>query len=265
MTGDGLLLLDGTNTLFGELRITAGTVQPTIAAALSPGGFGVTLNGGDLQLQALAVNGVNLLVTSSSSTFLANNQCSWSGPVTVSADLHALPQDTLLSGTTMTFSGAITGGGGLIMMDSPDYNGTLVLAGSSANTFTGPLTVYGRLLELDKSSGAQAYAGPLIVGGGTAAISEARWLNSLQNAGATVTLYANGLVNLNNFNEDFGPADFQCRGGGNGRRPVGTGRPGHGLRGKCGRIDVWLHVRLPSGYADILTVGGVGAWRQWGR
>ena len=48
----------------------------------------------------------------------------------------------------------------------------------------------------------------LIVGGGTAAISEARWLNSFQNPNATLTLYTNGLVNLNNYNESFDTVTF---------------------------------------------------------
>ncbi len=86
--------------------------------------------------------------------------------------------------------------------------GNTQFSGSSANTFTGPLTVQCQELELDKPSGTQAYAGPLIVGGGLSGICEAIWLNPYQNVGATVTLYTNGLVNLNNNNEDFGPVTF---------------------------------------------------------
>ena len=53
------------------------------------------------------------------------------------------------------------------MLDSANYNGTLLLSGSSANTFTGPLTVYGRLLELGKPASVNACSGPIVVGGGT--------------------------------------------------------------------------------------------------
>jgi autotransporter-associated beta strand protein len=47
-----------------------------------------------------------------------------------------------------------------------------------------------------------------VVGGGGGGPYEARWLNAYQNVGANLTLYANGLVNLNNQNEDFGPVTF---------------------------------------------------------
>ena len=206
-TGSGLLLLDGNNTFTGNLQIDAGTVQPSSAAALSPTSAGVILNGGELLLLGLAIGSEPLSVTANS-TLMANDQCSWAGPVSLSAILNVLPQDTTSSGKTMNFTGSITGGGGITMLDSSGYNGTLLLSGSSANTFTGPLTVYGRLLELDKPFDVQAYAGPLVVGGGTAAISEARWLNSFQNPNATLTLYTNGLVNLNNYNESFDTVTF---------------------------------------------------------
>ena len=52
------------------------------------------------------------------------------------------------------------------------------------------------------------YAGPLVVGESSGGPYEARWLNSYQNVYATATLYANGIVNLNNHNEDFGAVTF---------------------------------------------------------
>ena len=48
---------------------------------------------------------------------------------------------------------------------------------------------------------------------------QVRWLNSYQNIGATLALYANGIVNLNNHNEDFGPVTFN-----GGEVDTGTGQ-----------------------------------------
>ena len=257
-TGSAALQLDGNNTFAGNLEISAGSVIPANAAALSPlASTGVILNGGNLQLTNLAINTDPLIVDSSNSTLVTYDTCSWSGPVTLNQTLNVLPQDAALSGTATTITGPISGGGGLTMLDSASYNGTLVLSGSSANTFTGPLTVYGRLLELDKSSGARAYAGPLITGGGSAAVSEARWLNSLQNIDATVTVYANGLVNLNNFNEDFGSLTFN---GGEVESGTGTLELDGPVTANPATVSAVMYgnVNLPGGYTDFLIVGGVG-------
>jgi autotransporter-associated beta strand protein len=74
-------------------------------------------------------------------------------------------------------------------------------------------------LEFGKPSGINAYAGPLVVGGGGGGPYEARWLNSYQNVGVSATLYANGIVNLNNHAEDFGPVTFN-----GGEVDTGTGQ-----------------------------------------
>ena len=75
------------------------------------------------------------------------------------------------------------------------------------------------LLEFNKPSGVNAVRGTLEVGGGAGGPYEARWLNSYQNVGADLTLYANGIVNLNNHNEDFGPVTFN-----GGEVDTGTGQ-----------------------------------------
>src|SRR5262249_48731043 len=65
------------------------------------------------------------------------------------------------------------------------------------------------LVQFGKPSGVNAYAGPLIVGNpGGSGTCEARWLQSYQNVRATATLYANGIININNYIEDFGPITF---------------------------------------------------------
>ena len=133
-TGSGFMRLLGNNTFTGNLQIDAGTVQPTSAAALSPSSAGVILNGGNLQMQGLTIGNEPLYVNSPNSTLIAYDACSWSGSVTLNADFNVLPADTTSTGKAMNFTGPISGSGGVTMLDSPSYNGTLLLSGSSANT-----------------------------------------------------------------------------------------------------------------------------------
>jgi autotransporter-associated beta strand protein len=209
--GDGTLLLSGNNTFFGDAEITVGTVEALTATAFGQAGptYGVELDGGTLVLQAVNIGAEPLFVNSTASFLQAYGNCSWAGPVTLNADFNVIPVDTTASGLIMNFSGPISGSGGLYLLPALFGVGNVELSGSSGNTFTGATTVNCQLLEFDKPSGVNAYAGQLIVGGAAgSAIQEARWINSYQNVGATLTLYTNGYVNLNNNNEDFGAVTF---------------------------------------------------------
>ena len=143
-TGLNLMQISGNNTLYGAFEIQQGVVEADSSQAF--GTSGVVLDGGNLQLQGIAI-GNHLDVYAPNSTLIAYDACSWSGSVTLYADLNVLPADTTSTGKAMNFTGVISGSGGMTMLDSPSYNGTLLLSGSSANTYTGTTTVYGRLLE----------------------------------------------------------------------------------------------------------------------
>ena len=160
-------------------------------------------------MQNVAIGNEPLFVNSSNSLLTAINQCSWSGPVTLNTSLNVVPLDPTFTTKTMDFYGAINGSGGLNLLSAIFGVGSVRLLGSSGNLFTGPTVVQCSLLQLGKPSGVNAYAGPLIVGnsGGTASC-EVRWLQPYQNVGATATLYANGIININNYIEDFGPITF---------------------------------------------------------
>ena len=124
---------------------------------------------------------------------------SWSGQV-------ALYTNLIVTGGDMTFTGPISGAGGLGCFSS----GTMRLSGSLANTYTGTTLVRCPVLELNKPFGVHAYAGPLVVGTDVGGPCEVRWLNWYQNPNTSLTLYANGVVNLgwSNVNENFGPVTF---------------------------------------------------------
>jgi autotransporter-associated beta strand protein len=208
MTGPSVLLLDGNNTFTGNLQIDGGTVVPTNAAALSPSSAGVVLNGGSLQIQNLAIGSEPLFADSTNGTLIAYDSCSWAGPVTVNGTLKVLPSDFTESGLTMNFSGPISGTGSVTLEDDPFVAGNVEFSGSSANTFSGPLLVQCQTLFLDKPFDVQAFAGPLTAGGGPSLICEVEWDNSFQCPDTTLTLYANGVINLNNFNETFDQVTF---------------------------------------------------------
>jgi autotransporter-associated beta strand protein len=220
--GTGTLRLTGNNTFSGDAEISAGTVEADTATAFGQAGptYGVELSGGNLVLQRVAIGAEPLFVNSAVSFLTAINQCSWAGPVTLNADLNVVPLDVTASGLKLNFSGSISGSGGLNLQPALFGVGNVQLSGPTGNFFTGPTTVNCQLLELNKPSGVNAYAGRLIVGGAAgSALHEARWLNSYQNVGANLTLYANGIVNLNNYNEDFGPVTFN-----GGEVDTGTGQ-----------------------------------------
>ncbi len=209
--GNGLLELEGNNTFTGDVGIESGTVEAFSSTAFGPvsSTFGVYLYGGNLILQGVAIGTEALYVNSASSFLTTYNQCSWAGQVTLNTDLNLIPVDPTASGKLMTFSGAITGTGGLNLQSAIFGSGNVQLTGTGGNLYSGTTTVNCQLLELNKPHGVNAYGGPLVVGSGTvSATCEARWLQDYQNVQANVTVYANGLVNLNNHYEEFNNLTF---------------------------------------------------------
>lgn len=203
--GLGLTRLSASNSFY-QLTIAQGVVEADHNFALGNNSF-VLLTDGGLSLRSVSISGVTLTAYSSSKAQLDGrygclltclNTCLWSGPISLNTNLFIF-----LAGD-LTVSGPITGAGGVSF-----WSGTAHLTGTSGNTFTGATISQCQLLELGKPSGVNAYAGPLFVGGGAGVGPfEVRWLQSYQNVGATATLYANGVINLNNHNEDFGPVTF---------------------------------------------------------
>src|SRR5262249_23570343 len=104
---------------------------------------------------------------------------SWSGPVLLHTNLVVLGGD-------MVFIGPVSGSGGMILL-----NGISTLSGPEGNTFTGTTVVRNSILQFNKSGGARAFSGPLVVGGAFGGPYEARWLQDYQCLYADVTLYSN--------------------------------------------------------------------------
>ena len=122
-----------------ELEVAAGASAPTIADAISVQGSGVAGAG------AIVNNSVNTTFT---------------GAITLTGNTTiATAADPL------TVSGPIgDGGNGYALAEQG--SGVLVLSGSQPNTYSGTTTVDGSV-ELDKTPGAAAIAGNLVVGAGS--------------------------------------------------------------------------------------------------
>lgn len=203
--GNATLVLETNNTFTGPVYVSQGILDVRNNQALgSPGGSTTLLGNGSLTLRNVNIAGETLYsegtlpVTAETigSLLFTIGNCSWSGPIQLDQNLVVYADNT-------TLSGPISGVAGL------DFrNGTAVLGGSTGNLYTGTTLVRCALLEFAKPSGVNAYDGPLVVGGGGGGPFEARWLNSYQNVGATATLYGNGLINLSNSFENFGPVTF---------------------------------------------------------
>jgi autotransporter-associated beta strand protein len=207
-TGTAALLLEATS------RVSGAAVSQGILDVRTSGLGDTFLVGGVLTLRNVSIGGHTLTAQGQSiagvmpgSLLTCVGACSWSGPVQLSSNLVVVGDITL--------SGAISGQGGIGFFGG----GTSLLGGTAGNLYTGTTLVRCPLLEFGKSSGVNAYAGPLVVGGGAGGTCEARWLAPYQNVGATLTLYANGVVNLNNHNEDFGVVTFN-----GGEVDTGTGQ-----------------------------------------
>jgi autotransporter-associated beta strand protein len=223
--GSGTLRLSYINFFDAHLTLTEGTVEVVDGRALQfteASDAGVRLEGGTLLLQGVTVSNVYLAANPTccgTPTLMANKGCRWDGPVLLNAPLSVFALDPTDSGLVMDFSGPISGSGELDLLSPVFGAGTVRLSGSAANTFIGPLRMDCSRLELAKAANVAAVSGRLIVGSGNGdAVREVRWLSSYQCLGTALTLFPNGLVNLNGFNDHFGGVTFN-----GGRVETGTG------------------------------------------
>ncbi|MGV3533931.1 MAG: beta strand repeat-containing protein [Chthoniobacteraceae bacterium] len=99
--------------------------------------------------------------------------------------------------STTTIDGVLSGSGFQLITSNITANsvGTLQLAGTTANTYTGEVTVYDAPLQLNKTAGENAITGDLnVIGGGNANIT---WLQGNQMADTGVLTNVRGNINFN--------------------------------------------------------------------
>jgi fibronectin-binding autotransporter adhesin len=231
--GCGLMDLAGTNTFSGAVTIIGGTLTAYETSAAFAGTSGITLSGnGTLGFVSAGITNVPLTITSQNAGISAiYGNCTWAGPIYLNfAGMASCNTEHYYLGSAahLSLEGSIHGTGSFLF----GGEGQIELNGN--NDYTGPTRAACGLLLLN-SFGGRPFAGSLEVGGSyasrfiaadsclflsaTNATAEVRWLQPYQIPGANLTLYANGLVNLNNFNEDFGPVTFN-----GGEVDTGTGQ-----------------------------------------
>ena len=159
-SGIGLLVLTGTSAYTGGTEVSGGTLRMGVANAL-PGTGPVIIDAG----MALDLHNFN---TNIGSLEGYGSLLLGSATLTVGGD-----------GSSDVFFGTIGGSGSLVKTGS----GSLILEGTSANTYTGTTIVSGGVLLLDKLDNTRAMAGPLLLSGGTA-----QWGAPEQLDGAAVTI-----------------------------------------------------------------------------
>lgn len=182
VAGSPLVFPAGAARLVNSNNFTAGTIFSSITFAGTSGGY--DLRGNSL---ALGAGGIAGLHTSGTNII--------SLPITVAASRSV----NVVSSSTVVLSGVVSGVGGLNKLGV----GTLVLAGSAANTFGGNLWARVGTTLLAKSFGVDAVGGFIIVGDGSGS-DTLRLASGNQIPDSSGISINNGLFDLNGFNETLG-------------------------------------------------------------
>jgi autotransporter-associated beta strand protein len=226
-SGIGTLTLTGANTYLGVTEVSEGLLRVE-----NPSALGSTIDGTVIDKGAI----VRLVNIAGPVTFPPEPLTFGSGPVGQEAKLLNSISDATWSGPVdfepggnqligepgkvLRFTGPISGAGGFRHIAS---GGTIEFAGSTANTYTGLTEIARGTLQLNKTPGVTAVAGPLSVGGGDANAGVVRLLAAEQIADtAAVTLIGGGgffgTLDLGGFSETIGSLS-----GGTGQVLLGAG------------------------------------------
>ncbi len=204
-TASGQMTLSGSNSFTGVLTIDGFVI---LANDNATGATGSSTNRTELHSSAfLLVQGVDIgnefLTLTTNDDFRSSGTASWAGPVTLNGDVSIN-----VFGGTFTNSGAITGTGGV----TKGQTGTLIYAGSGANTYSGDTIVNTGILELSKTiATAGIVNGTLTIGDdlGGADVDVVREEGANQiNSSVPITINSSGLLDLNNFSDAIGALTF---------------------------------------------------------
>ncbi|HPC62813.1 MAG TPA: autotransporter-associated beta strand repeat-containing protein, partial [Verrucomicrobiota bacterium] len=158
--------------------------------------FGVNVGEESLSLAGAGVSGQGALWSVNNAT------ASWAGPITFTTNTVI---GVVGPSGKLTLSGMLSGPGGFTKV----ADGTLVLAGSTANTYDGLTTVRAGQLHFDKTPYADAIKsrGPGLVVGEGAESATVRWLNNYQlwSIVTPVTVNRLGVLDLNGYDDTVAP------------------------------------------------------------
>ncbi|OWK43065.1 beta strand repeat-containing protein [Fimbriiglobus ruber] len=184
----GTVTLNVANAYTGGTVLDAGTVAVNNAGALGTGTL--TFNGGTLANVGAFFHVPNAFVVSAPSTIGGGSFFELDGNGLLNANLR------LTNSGSLTLAGAISGTGGLI-----EDGGSTTLAGTTANTYTGPTVIRGGGLKLDKTPGVNAVASPISVAGGSGFPTLVWGASDQLNGGAPVEVGIDGVLSMNGFSD----------------------------------------------------------------
>ena len=221
-TGDGYLLLYGSNTFAGATTVAEGSLNiygdhalgDTVAGTVVQDGAKIRL-GGTIQVGeeplTLYGDGIGQGVLVHWAEGFSNR---WAGPITLASDVVIdVSHDPA---NVMDLSGIISGPGSL----TKKGDGTLILSGSTANTYSGDTHLDSGTLVLDKSIYNASIPGNLYIGDGAGgADADVVRLGGIAQIGSNtrIAIADSGLFDMNNTTEGFGSLE------GSGRVAMGSG------------------------------------------
>ena len=186
--GEGRLILSGANTNSGGVTLSAGELRLNSANALGTGALTQSSGASTLEINTTGT------ITNQMSIYNVNTLQT----VTLSGNktLNNATYD-VTNGTTTTESGTLSGGGGI----TKNGAGTLIVSGTSPNTFTGASAVNAGTLRLEKSGTTNAISGSSIAvnSGGTLLLGANNQISD-----TTAVTMAGGTLSINGKTDTVG-------------------------------------------------------------
>ncbi len=200
--GGGQATLGASNAYTGLTRVEAGSLIVSADNALGSTVAGtVVSNGATLALQNVQYTAAEPLALEGNGPAeggalrVLSGDCLYAGPIALSRDASV----GVPLATTLRLTNSISGGYGLTKLGA----GTLRLAGSAPNTYSGPTLVREGVLTLARSS-VPAVPGLLRIGDGTQPATVRLEAHGQLDLGNTVTLGTGSTLDLNQFNCSVG-------------------------------------------------------------
>jgi len=205
MTGGGIMRMSGNNSYSGTTLVEDGSIQIESETALGATAGGTTVNAGSslyLATSAGSIHVGNEALALGGAIRSYGNSNSWTGDIVLSNNAGLSVQ-----GNYLHLPGVLSGTGGFTKYG----DGTLILSGSTANSYTGDTYVDNGTLLLHKTSWPAVPHGSLTVGTGAGAADEVIVLEEVNyqiGDSVAVTIHEDGWLNVDSYSDTVGPITF---------------------------------------------------------
>jgi fibronectin-binding autotransporter adhesin len=205
MTGGGIMRMSGDNSYSGTTLVEDGSIQIESDTALGTTAGGTTVNAGSslyLATSASSIHVGNEALALGGSIRSYGNSNSWTGDIVLSNNASLSVQ-----GNYLHLPGVLSGSGGFTKYG----DGTLILSGSTANSYAGDTYVDNGTLLLNKSGYNAVPHGSLTIGTGAGAADEVIVLEEVNyqiGDSVAVTIHEDGWLNVDSYSDTVGPITF---------------------------------------------------------